>query len=492
MRISRSDLEGLGPADLDRLELILDQIRANKASGRAPWLCRVPGCDGSPHEKGLWTGPHARPNQRPPTDDEWDTWILLAGRGFGKTRCGAEWVWRKAKQNPGSRGALIGATASDVRDTIVKGESGILACCPPTFRPEYSPSKRELVYPNGSIQTLYSAQEPDRLRGPQHHYGWFDEMAAWQYMQDTWDMAQMGMRLGGHPQICITTTPRPLALLRELIKDPLSRVVRGSTYDNLSNLAPTFQRAVIAKYEGTELGRQELDGDILEELAGALVARRHITDHRLAAAPEMLTITVGMDPAGTGTGDETGLVVVGRGVDKRDYVLEDASMRMGPDQAAKTAFRLLDVHQASVVVVEDNGGKDWIEEVLKKVWKHELKREGPPPIRRVNASQGKKLRAQPVAMRYEQGRVSHVGTFRDLEDQLTTWIPEEDPFDSPDHLDALVHAIAYHMKRYDRGESSFGNPHHRAQGAAPANLPVTSLAVRRAMQAPRNMPGRAS
>jgi len=479
-----ADLGRLGPAELVQLEELLDQIEAYKASGRVPWICPDPDCDGEPHGS-KYAAAHARPSQRPPDlDAEWDTWVLLAGRGFGKTRCGAEWAWRMAKDL--ERGALIAPTAADARDTMVEGESGLLAVCPPTFRPEYQPSKRRLVYPNGAMQFLYSADEPDRLRGPQHHYLWADECAAWKKLQYAWDMAQMGLRLGSRPRACVTTTPRPLPLIKELVRDPMSVIVRGSTYDNLTNLAPSFRRAVVAKYEGTTLGRQELDAEILDDMPGALVARHLITSKRVTEAPLFKRVTVGLDPAGTGTGDETGLIVVGRGAaDNRDYVLADYSAKMGPDQAAKTAFEAREQWGADKVVAEDNGGKDWIESVLKSVWKHELGQRGNPPIVRVNASQGKMLRAQPVGMRYEQGRISHVGTFETLEDQLTTWIPEDDPFKSPDRLDALVHAVTYHMRRFDRGESSFGNPHFRAKGVGVPASPVASMVARRAATLPR-------
>lgn len=481
--VSRAELARLSPSELASLEDLLDQIEQHRDSGRGPWLCELAGCDGSPHPGA--PAPHARPSQRPPklSDPNWDNWLLLAGRGFGKTRCGGEWGWRMAKRF--SRGGLIAPTAADARDVMVEGESGIIACAPPTFRPVYEPSKRKLTYPNGAIQMLYSAAEPDRLRGPQHEYIWADELAAWKNLQYAWDMAQMGLRLGKHPRACITTTPRPLPLIKMLAKDPMTAVVRGSTYDNLTNLAPTFRRAVVARYEGTTLGRQELDAEILDDMPGALVARTLITENRVDEHPILRTITVGMDPAGTGTGDETGLVVVGRGMDKRDYVLEDASARMGPDEAAKRAYRLRDKWNADKIIVEDNGGKDWIEGVLRMVWKHELGRDGAPPIRRVNAAQGKQLRAQPVGMRYEQGRISHVGdpeALEQLEEQLTTWVPEDDPTKSPDRLDALVHAVSYHMRMYDRGEVALSDPHKRAEGVAAPGL------VRPAQT--RGMPGR--
>lgn len=455
MTLSRAQLEKMSPADLARLEDLLEQTLQDRQAGKVGWLCDLPDCNGDPHP-GM-PGRHARRSQRPP-EGEWDVWLALAGRGFGKTRMGAEWAIQQARTL--GRGALIGPTAADTRDILVQGESGILACAPATFRPVYEPSKRRLTYPNGAIQTCYSADEPDRLRGPQHGYGWFDELAAWRYLQHAWDMAQLGMRLGDHPQICVTTTPRPLPLIKALLKDPMTVTVRGSTYDNLDNLAPTFRRAVIAKYEGTTLGRQELDAEVLEDLPGALVARRHIDGSRVDTAPELINIVVGMDPAGTGAGDETGLVVVGRGADGKNYVLHDASERLSPDRAANKAWGLLENWGCTLLVVEDNGGKDWIESVLKAVWKERGGAVGSAPIRRVNASQGKRLRAQPVAMRYEQGRVCHVGTFPELEDQLTTWIPEEDP-DSPDRLDAMVHAVAHLMKKHDRTETILMSPHAR-------------------------------
>jgi predicted phage terminase large subunit-like protein len=474
VRISRAELERLSPADLARLETVLEQTVQEREAGKVPWRCSVPGCDGLPHPGRR--GRHARAAQLAP-DWEWDVWLALAGRGFGKTRLGAEWVLEKARTH--ERGALIGPTAADTRDILVQGESGILACAPATFRPLYNPSKRQLTYPNGAIQTLYSADEPNRLRGPQHGYGWFDEMAAWRYIQEAWDMAQLGMRLGAHPQICVTTTPRPLPLIKLLVKDERTAVTKGTTYDNLDNLAPTFRRAVIAKYEGTTLGRQELDAEILDDLPGALVARRHIDDARVQTAPELINIVVGMDPAGTGVGDETGLVVAGRGADGKNYVLHDGSERLSPERASERAWSLLERYSASLVVVEDNGGKDWIETVLRMAWKRRNPGGGSPPLRRVNASQGKKLRAQPVAMRYEQGQVCHVGSLPELEDQLTTWIPEEDS-NSPDRTDAMVHAVTHLMKRHDRGESVLISPHGlRAGGVIPAAAEHPAMAARR-------------
>lgn len=489
MNLTRAQLAKMSPTDLARLETVLEQVVQDQEAGKVPWLCEVPGCDGMPHEN-RW-GRHARHTQRPPAW-VWDIWLLLAGRGFGKTRTGAEWAIDKARHQ--SRGALIGPTAADTRDILVQGESGILACAPATFRPVYEPSKRKLTYPNGSIQMCYSADEPDRLRGPQHFYGWFDELAAWRRLQDAWDMAQLGMRLGDHPQICVTTTPRPLLLIKKLLKDPMTAVTRGSTYDNLANLSPSFQRAVVSKYEGTQLGRQELNAEVLDDLDGALVAQRHIDEARVTEAPELIDIVIGMDPAGTGAGDETGLVVAGRGANGKNYVLHDGSERMSVEKASARAWQLHAQYSASLVVVEDNGGKDWIEAVLKMAWKARTGPDGgPPPLRRVNASQGKRLRAQPVALRYEQGRVCHAGTqeqFQELEDQLTTWIPEEAPNESPDRLDAMVHAVAHLMKKYDRNESVLLSA-HAVKGRGPGAVHPAIAARRRAAQAKQFQPCRA-
>ena len=465
MSISRSDLERLAPSELERLNATLDQALLDRNSGKVGWLCDLDGCDGSPH-KGR-PGPHARPNQRPPGDEtDWDTWLLLAGRGFGKTRCGSEWAWRKAKVL--ERGALVGPTAADTRDILVEGESGIMACAPASFRPVYEPSKRKLTYPNGAIQMLYSADEPDRLRGPQHHYGWADELAAWRRLQYAWDMLQMGMRLGDHPQVCVTTTPRPLPLVKELVKDPLAYVVRGSTYDNLSNLAPTFRRAVVARYEGTTLGRQELDAEVLDDLPGALLSRNVIDRNRVDVCPDLLLRVVAMDPAGTGSGDETGLIAGGHGADDREYITHDWSDQLTPNRAANRAWDLFDETDADVLVYEDNFGKGWVKEVLQKVWQERTGKGMPSaPIQEVWASHGKKLRAQPVVMRYEQNQVSHVGVHGKLEDQYTTWIPEEDP-DSPDRVDAAVHLITYLTKRFRNDPVTMVSPHSFARRSAAA------------------------
>jgi phage terminase large subunit-like protein len=444
--------------DQERLLTLLQEMEQERASGKVPWLCKVDGCNGDPH-KGR-PGRHARREQRPP-GGLWDTWMLLAGRGFGKTRTGAEWAVEQARTM--ERGALVGPTAADTRDILVEGESGILACAPASFRPLYEPSKRRVTYPNGSIQTLYSADEPDRLRGPQHHYFWADELAAWRRLQYAWDMLQMGMRLGDHPRGVVTTTPRPLPLVKQLVKDERVHVTRGSTYDNLDNLAPTFRRAVVERYEGTTLGRQELYADILDDLPGALVSRETIEANRVEIMPTEWDLkVVGLDPAGTGAGDNAGIVAAGRS-NGEDYILADVSARLSAKQTADRAWALFDEVEADLLVYEDNFGKQWLEDVLRRSWQ-DRGGVGEPSMRRVTAQHGKLLRAQPVAMRYEQGKVHHVGTFGGLEDELSTWLPEESPH-SPDRIDAMVHAVTHLMKR-DRSSVRVALPHERGLGRA--------------------------
>lgn len=483
---------------LEQLLTGLESIAQEREAGRGPWLCDRPDCDGKPHTGRM--NPHSRAEQREPQDDEWDIWNLLAGRGFGKTRTGAEWVIKQARQY--DRGALVGPTAADVRDIMVEGESGILACARRGFRPEYQPSKRRLVYPNGATQHCYSADEPDRLRGPQHHYFWADELAAWRYLQNAWDMMQMGLRLGEHPRGCVTTTPRPLPLIKALVKDTERvRTIKGSTYANLHNLAPTFQRAVLDRYAGTTLGRQELDAEVLEDLPGALVRRAWIEAGRVDQAPDLRMTVVSVDPSGTGTGDEAGVVVVGLGAADKDlYVLADYSGMMSARQTGLKAWQAFYEHDADALVYEDNFGKQWlrdglidayadhhgVDEVTRRALKDEASAESatvPNPykmLRKVSAQHGKHLRAQPVAMRYEQGRVHHVGVFAELEDQETTWNPHEDS-DSPDRIDALVHGATYLMKRTGGG-SRVVAPHQMgvARAAGRAVHPLDRMRMRSA------------
>ena len=378
-----------------------------------------------------WEGFWARPNQLAPPGD-WFVWLVLAGRGFGKTRIGAEWV--RAQKDHVGRIALVAPTAADARDVMVEGESGILAISPPWERPIYTPSTRRLTWPNGSIATLYSADEPDRLRGPQHGAAWCDEIAAWKYGQDAFDMLTLGMRLGSRPRITITTTPRPSALIRSLVQAKSTALTRGRTRDNLQNLAPTFADAILSRYEGTSLGRQELDAELLDEMPGAMWTRANIDRLRVKTAPTLVRVVVAVDPAVSSHegSDETGIIVVAKGEDGHGYVLADRSLRGSPDAWARAAVDAYHEFKADRLVAEKNQGGEMVEHTLHTVDKR-------VPISLVHASRGKQARAEPVAALYEQGRYHHVGGFPLLEDQLVSWVPGES---SPDRLDALVWAAA--------------------------------------------------
>lgn len=382
----------------------------------------------------------ARPNQLAPEGD-WITWLLLAGRGFGKTRCGAEWVRQQAKAFPGCRIALVGETAADCRKVMVDGESGILACSPPDFMPTYYPTNRQLVWPNGSIAETYNATEPDQLRGPQHHFAWCDEIAKWKYMQATWDQVQMGLRLGEKPQQVITTTPRPLELIKKILNDKDTVVTKGRTYDNSGNLAAPFLKKITEEYEGTRLGRQELEAEILDDIPGALWSRSGIDMNRSSEVPlDMERVIVAVDPATSNEegSDETGIVVVGLARDAdgyaKGYVLEDGSIKGSPEEWARRVVHLYRKWEADKIVAEKNQGGDMVASVIKAV-----DRSLAPKL--VHASRGKYIRAEPISSLYEQNRVSHVGRFDKLEDQMCTFSVDNirgNGMGSPDRVDALV------------------------------------------------------
>ena len=372
--------------------------------------------------------------------------MLMAGRGFGKTRSGAEYVNEKVKAGKARRVALIGPTAADVRDVMVEGESGILACSPLKFRPDYEPSKRRLTWPNGAIATLYSAEEPDRLRGPQHDLIWADEPAAWKY-SETWDMAMFGLRLGEDPRVVATTTPRPTPLIKDLVKDPTTTITRGSTYENQENLAPAFLEKIVKKYEGTRLGRQELNAEILDDNPGALWQRDVIENLRVNTAPQLTRIVVGVDPAVSGgeEADETGIITAGIAATGHVYVLNDSTLQGSPLDWARAVVRVFHAKKADRVIGEVNNGGDLVEVNLRTV-------DRTIPFRAVHASRGKAIRAEPISALYEQGRVHHVGTFPQLEDQLCEWVPNDPHQRSPDdRLDALVWAITELMAKSGSG-----------------------------------------
>jgi phage terminase large subunit-like protein len=364
----------------------------------------------------------------------------LAGRGFGKTRTLAEWVCEQAASGRASRIALVAATAADARDVLVEGQSGILAVAPPWCRPVYESSKRRLTWPNGTIATTFSAEEPDRLRGPQHDAAVCDELASWSH-PETWDMLQFGLRLGRNPRCLVATTPRPTKLIRELLAREGRDVVvtRGSTYENRANLAPGFFDQVIRKYEGTRLGRQELNAELLEDTPGALWSPGIIDAVRQAAAPTLVRIVVAIDPAATSgeDADETGIVVVGKDNQGHGYVLADASGKYQPIEWAKIAIAAYRAHHADRIIAERNNGGAMVEATIRMV-------DTNVPVTTVWASRGKVARAEPVSALYEQGRIRHVGGFPALEDQMCGFTSDFDRQRagySPDRVDALVWAV---------------------------------------------------
>lgn len=372
---------------------------------------------------------------------------MLAGRGFGKTRTGAEWVREQIKMGK-SRIALIAPTASDARDVMVEGESGLLAVCwagdksangDMLGRPSYEPSKRRVTWANGAVATLFSAEEPERLRGPQHESMWCDELAAWKYLRETWDMAMFGLRLGNDPRTIITTTPKPLPLIKEIIKDPTTVVTKGSTFDNSGNLAPKFLKTIKDKYEGSRLGRQELEAEILDDLPGALWSRAEIDEHRVTTFPELQRVVVSIDPSGTkgacDDGDSIGIVVAGLGVDGRAYVMADRTCKLSPAGWGQRAVQAYYEFEADRIVAERNFGGAMVQHVVSTT-------DSKVAYKEVTASRGKVARAEPVAALYEQGKVSHVGSLPDLEDQMCQIAPEGYVGEgSPDRADALVWAI---------------------------------------------------
>jgi phage terminase large subunit-like protein len=454
---------------------LLETVKAGAEDrARSPFYCDRQDCDGEPH--GTWTVRHARAAQRPPVG-WWSVWLILAGRGFGKTRIGSEWSWRMAHRF--SHGALVAPTAADARDTMVEGRSGILATCPATFRPKYEPSKRRLTYPNGAVQTTFSADEPERLRGPEHHYAWGDEWASWRKIDDATDNLELGLRAGLDTRLLLTTTPKPRKRVREALDDPATVVTRGSTYDNLVNLAPSFRRRILAKYEGRRIGRQELHAEIITDVEGALWNGEMIAACQVAAlvtegdrlrmldpveiAEACARVVVAVDPAVTNKegSDETGIVVTG--VTPRNtcpacgpiadgphgWVLADLSGKFSPHGWAGRAVGAYERFSADAIVGEVNNGGDLVGTTVKTVSRRVRYRD-------VRASRGKETRAEPVAGLYEQGRVHHVRGLELLEEQQTSWVPGEKTEESPDRMDAEVWGLSHLMLNERGGFASAG------------------------------------
>ncbi len=394
------------------------------------------------HHWRLW----AHAGQLPPEGD-WLGWLILAGRGFGKTRAGAEWVRQIAESDPQARIALVGASLGEARGVMVEGESGLLALAPRGQRPRFEPSKRQLRWPSGAQATLYSAGEPESLRGPQHSHAWCDEVAKWDNAKAecAWDNLLLGLRLGDRPQAVATTTPRAVPLLRRLLDHPHIAVTRGRTFDNKANLPPRFIAAVRREYGRSALGRQELDGELIADIEGALWTRALLEACRSAAASGTgqgaggwSRVVVGVDPPASAQGDACGIVVCALGEDGSAHVLADASVeKASPERWARAVSRAAQAWQADRVVAEANQGGAMVESVLRAA-------DLSLPVRLVHASRGKVARAEPVAALYEAGRVRHAGQFPALEDQLCGLLAGgayAGPGRSPDRADALVWAL---------------------------------------------------
>jgi len=374
----------------------------------------------------------ARDTQKEP-DGDWVTWLILAGRGWGKTRTGAEWIKKRVKGGA-KRIALVAPTAADVRDIMVEGTSGILSVFSDGDRPVYEPSKRRITFSSGAIATTYSGDEPDRLRGANTDTAWIDELGSFRY-PEAYDMLKLGLRIGRNPRCIITTTPKPVKVIRDLVLEEDCFVTKGSTFENRENLSPVFFNSIVRKLVGTRLGRQELYAEILDDVPGALWQRSWIDEKRLEGFEhsKLVRIVVAIDPAVTSgeDSDETGIIVVGKDDKGKGYVLEDCTCKLSPDGWAKVAVKAYHRWRADRIVAEVNQGGDLVERVLRTV-------DNRIPYKKVHASKGKYTRAEPIAALYEQGKIHHVGLFDKLEDEMCMFLPDSRDFGSPDRVDAMV------------------------------------------------------
>ncbi|WP_419826084.1 DNA-packaging protein [Sphingomonas sp.] len=416
-RVDAARLAGLTPIGLARELALADETTARHILAFWPF----------------W----ARPAQLPPPGD-WRVWLMMAGRGFGKTRAGAEWVRGLVEGNRAARVALVAATLDEGRAVMIEGESGLLAIAPDGRQPVWQPSLRRLKWPGGGTATLYSAAEPESLRGPQHGYAWADEIAKWPAGRAAWDNLALGLRLGKRPRVVATTTPRPVPLVRWLMARADVVVTQGRTEDNAANLSADFLASVTALYGGTRLGRQELDGELIEEVEGALWTRALLERCRARQAPALARVVIGVDPpAGVG-GDACGIVACALGEDGRGFVLADDSVAGAtPEGWARAVAASAARHGADRVVAEANQGGAMVSSVLRAA-------DAVLPVKLVHATRGKSARAEPVAALYEAGRVAHVGAFPALEDEMAGMQAGggyAGPGRSPDRADALVWAL---------------------------------------------------
>lgn len=391
----------------------------------------------------------ARDDQFPPetarSGGEWSTWLVLGGRGAGKTRTGAEWVRGLALGDPAFTArpigwiAIVGETMQDLREVMIEGVSGLRAIHPYAERPVWHATRRRLEWPNGAIAQGFSAEDPESLRGPQFEAAWCDELAKWKYAEAAFDMLQFGLRLGDNPRQVITTTPRPTPLLKRLAQDPRTALSHAPTRANAANLAPNFLATIVSRYAGTMLGRQELDGLFVEENPDALFRRDMLEKARIDRAPPLGRIVVAVDPpAGGRRGGRCGIIVAGRDEAGIIHVIEDCSLDSAkPEAWAARAVDAYHRHAADALVAEINQGGEMVRSVLGAI-------DAGVPVTAVRARRGKHVRAEPVAALYAQGRVRHVGAFAALEDEMTAFGPDGHADGrSPDRLDALVWAVTH-------------------------------------------------
>ncbi len=388
-----------------------------------------------------WWG--ARGGQMEPAGD-WRVWAIIAGRGFGKTRVGSEWIWARVRESEAAgveakgrplRIALVGGSLDEVARVMVEGESGLLATARSGERADWQPSKGLLSFASGAMAFAYSADRPSMLRGPQHHYGWCDELAKWPRARATWDNLMLGMRLGAAPRTIVTTTPRPMPLLKSIMALPRCATTRGRTEDNPFS-AEDFRKAVIEMYGGSRLGRQELDGEIVEEAEGALWTRELLDEGRVAAPPPLVRVVIGVDPP-TSPNGVCGIIACGLAADGIGYVLGDHSVGgMRPEGWAARAAAAAEAWDASRIVAEKNQGGDMVESVLRAV-------DSGLPVKLVHAGPSKGARAEPIALRFETGKARLAGNFPALEDELTRLTCAGfEGGGSPDRADAMVWALS--------------------------------------------------
>ncbi len=455
---------------------VADALERRMSNPPQVWYCmRGRGCDGLPHDNIPYN--HARTDQWPPGTRNWFIWLMRSGRGGGKTRSATEWARKMSERIP--RMGAIGRRIPDIRNTMVEGESGLIRICEyARMDYDWKPSTRTFTFANGSKMFFYTAEEPDALRGPEHGLLWFDEPAHMPLIQEVWDNALMGLRLGKDPKVLCTTTPVPTAWMKGLLLRDDVVDVRVSTYANLDNLAPSYRRTVIDRYEGTRLGRQELHGEVIEDVEGALwngemmdLARdvpESTADDLLANPGRFERIIVGVDPAGTANkrSDETGIVVVGRMGDDF-YVLDDLTGKYSPDQWAKKVALAYDKWQANMVVAEKNYGGDMVKANLRNQDEY-------MHIKMVTSRRGKDIRAEPIVGLYEQGRFKHLGSLSALETEQLEWVPGVTA--SPNRVDALVHAAL---------ELSGRSVEARVSSPRKMSSPTSAITVPRARYSPR-------